>query len=313
MLTLGISSCLLGNSVRYDGGHKMDRYITNILGRYVDFFPVCPEVECGLPIPRESMHLEGDPETARLVTTRSNKDVTEQMETWVREKLDILEKVPLCGFIFKTKSPSSGLRDAKIFVKKGAAPVRGPGIFTRAFLKRFSSMPVEDEGRLHDDGLRENFIERIFVYERWRTYKTTDKSRHGFIDFYTNHKLLMMAHSIKHYRSLGKKVAAMPKKLSDDFLDSWFDEMLEGLKLIATVKKNVNVLQHAMGYFKKVLTKAEKAELLDIIEQYQTGLTPLIVPVTILNHYIRKYEESYLAQQFYFNPHPMELKLRNHV
>ncbi|MDZ7331375.1 MAG: DUF523 and DUF1722 domain-containing protein [candidate division KSB1 bacterium] len=310
---LGISTCLLGVNVRYDGGHKLDRYLRDVVGQFVDWVPVCPEVECGLPIPREALRLVGDPENPRLVTSRTGIDKTEQMLTWAKMRLDQLEKENLCGYIFKSKSPSSGMQGIKVYDKNGVPSKKGVGVFARAFMERFPLMPVEDEGRLNDARLRENFIERVFVYKRWLNYVQNDGSRKGLVDFHTDHKLLIMAHSPKHLSELGKLVAQAkeiePKELQNQYLTT----LMTGLKLHATVKKNVNVLQHCMGYFKKQLSADEKQELLEVIGNYHKGLIPLIVPITLLNHYVRKYNEPYLKRQYYLNPHPIELMLRNHV
>jgi uncharacterized protein YbgA (DUF1722 family)/uncharacterized protein YbbK (DUF523 family) len=312
-IALGISSCLLGNQVRYDGGHKLDHYLVDTLGQYVDWVPVCPEVECGLPIPREAMHLVGDPGDPRLVTLRSNVDHTDRMKKWAKKKVVELEREELCGFVFKSRSPSSGMRGVKIYTKEGMPNATGSGIFAHAFMKRFPLLPVEDDGRMHDPGLRENFIERVFVYRRWQGYIGDDGSLGGLVRFHTDHKYLVMAHSQKHYRELGVMVAAGKSarrgKLHTDYLGT----LMEGLQLLATPKKNTNVLQHMAGYFKERLSAEEKKELQDVIVSYHDGLVPLIVPVTLLKHYVRKYNEEYLSRQIYLTPHPLELMLRNHV
>ncbi len=310
---LGISTCLLGENVRYDGGHKLDRYLKDVVGQFVDWVPVCPEVECGMPTPREALRLVGDPENPRLVTSRTGVDKTEQMLTWAKMRLDQLEQENLCGYVFKSKSPSSGMQGIKVYDKNGVPSKKGVGMFARAFMERFPLMPVEDEGRLNDARLRENFIERIFVYKRWQNFVQNDGSRKGLVDFHTDHKLLIMAHSPKHLSELGKLVAQVkeldPKELHDRYLST----LMTALKLHATVKKNVNVLQHIMGYFKKQLSSDEKQELLEVIGNYYKGLIPLIVPITLVNHFVRKYNEPYLKRQYYLNPHPVELMLRNHV
>jgi uncharacterized protein YbgA (DUF1722 family) len=205
------------------------------------------------------------------------------------------------------------MRDIKIYNEKGMPQSKGSGLFAQAFMERFPLLPVEDEGRLNDAGLRENFIERIFVYHRWLKFIEDGASRKGLVDFHTDHKLLIMSHSPKHLRSLGKMVAAPQARSKKDLTDEYIGVLMEGLKLRATVKKNTNVLQHIMGYFKKVLTADEKQELLSVIDQYHKSLIPLIVPVTLLRHYVRKYDEPYLKRQHYLNPHPAELMLRNHV
>ena len=312
-ITLGISSCLLGNNVRYDGGHKLDHFLVDTLGQYVDWVPVCPEVECGLPIPREAMHLVGDPEDPRLVTIRTGVDHTARMKRWAKKRTTELEKEELCGFVFKSRSPSSGMRGVKIYTDAGMPNTTGSGIFAHAFMKEFPLLPVEDEGRMHDPGLRENFIGRVFVYRRWQEYTKKDGSLGGLVAFHTDHKYLVMAHSQKHYMALGKMVAAGKSARRDRLHADYLETLMEGLQLLATPKKNTNVLQHMAGYFKDKISAEEKKELLEVIVSYHDGLVPLIVPITLLKHYVRKYKEAYLSRQVYLNPHPLELMLRNHV
>ncbi len=312
-IKVGVSSCLLGNKVRYDGGHKQDRYIIDILGYYFDFVPVCPEVECGLPVPREAMHLEGDPEAPRLITIRSKVDYTDQMNSFCKRKIRELEQENLSAFIFKSKSPSSGLHRIKIYNSSGFSGNTGRGLFADAFVKAFPSVPVEEEGRLHDIPLRENFIERIFCFYRWKLFMQQEPSYKNLIHFHARHKLQLMAHSTRHLSVMGKLVANGKNIASLELYENYQDNLLEALKLKATVKKNVNVLQHIMGYFKKVISSDEKSELLELIDSYAAGYTPLIVPLTILKHYIRKYSIDYLENQTYLEPHPSELMLRNHV
>lgn len=311
-IRIGISACLLGNKVRYDGGHKHDPYVTDTLGQFFDYVPVCPEVEYGLSVPREPMHLAGSVEDPRLVTIHTGVDHTAGMKEWAAEKLDELARQGLCGYIFKTKSPSSGMRAVKVYVGSGPPVHRGVGIFAAAFMKRFPLIPVEDEGRLHDPGLRENFIERVFVFERWRRFTDNKPSLGGLVDFHTRHKLLVMAHSPKHLSALGRLVGNA-KGYGQDLSNAYIETLMEGLRLIATSRKNTNVLHHITGYFKKDLSSDEKKELLEVIEWYRRGLMPLVVPVTLLNHYVRRYDKPYLNGQYFLNPHPVELMLRNHV
>ena len=206
-IRLGISACLLGQAVRYDGGHKHDRFLTETLGQYVDFVPVCPEVECGLGIPREAMRLVGDINQPRLVTIRSRQDYTDQMLTWARRRVSELAAEDLVGFIFKSDSPSSGLERVKVYNDKGMPDKKGVGLFARAFMEHLPLLPVEDEGRLHDPKLRENFIEAIFAFKRWRHMVTSSPGRQQLVDFHTRHKLLLLAHSPEHYREMGRVVA----------------------------------------------------------------------------------------------------------
>jgi uncharacterized protein YbgA (DUF1722 family)/uncharacterized protein YbbK (DUF523 family) len=312
-ITLGISSCLLGNNVRYDGGHAWDRFLTDTLGQYVAYVPVCPEVECGFSIPRETLRLVGDPDAPRLVTVRSGQDHTARMLSWARGKVEELEKENLCGFIFKSKSPSSGMERVKIYDEHGVPAKKGVGLFARAFMEHFPLLPAEEEGRLHDPPLRENFIERIFTYQRWREVVQQKKSIGALVAFHTRHKLLILSHSPKHYQAMGKLVAAAQKNALSSLYDQYQTMLMEALRIKATASKHSNVLQHMMGYFKAELSADEKQELLETIDRYRRGMLPLIVPVTLISHYVRKYDQPYLKDQYYLNPHPIELQLRNHV
>lgn len=312
-LRLGISTCLLGEKVRYDGQHKFDAFLVNTLGPFVQWYPVCPEVETGLPIPREALRLVGDPSAPRLLTVQTKIDHTDNMLHWAAGKLAELERADLHGYIFKSKSPSSGMERVKVYNEKGVAVKQGVGIFARAFMDRFPLLPVEEEGRLHDPLLRENFIERIFTVKRWRDMHREDYSRHGLIEFHTRHKLLLLAHSTEEYRNLGRIVAHSKEHPFDEVVTQYQLGLLHALQLKTTVKKNVNVLHHVMGYFKKNLSADEKQELLAIIDDYADNHYPLIVPITLLNHYVRKYQQPYLAEQYYLKPHPVELRLRNHA
>ncbi len=312
-IKLGISTCLLGEPVRYDGGHKLDRFLKDTLGQYVDYVPVCPEVECGLGTPRESMHLEGEPGAIRLVTTRTKTDLTDRMVSWCLQKVSELESENLCGFIFKSNSPSSGMERVKVLDQNGVPRKTGAGIFARIFMEHFPLIPVEDEGRLHDPALRENFIERIFALKRWRESFTQGEKTARLIEFHSRHKLQIMAHSLGGAREIGKLVAGAKDIPAGELFEKYEKMLMEGLRLKSTIKKNTNVLQHIMGYFKKRLTPDEKLELTEVIDQYYGGYLPLIVPVALLKHYVRKYEQPYLKDQSYLDPHPVELQLRNHV
>jgi uncharacterized protein YbgA (DUF1722 family)/uncharacterized protein YbbK (DUF523 family) len=312
-IKLGISTCLLGENVRYDGGHKLDHFLTETLGRYVEYVPVCPEMECGLPTPRESMHLEGDLESPRLVTTRTHKDQTERMLKWAKKRVEELEKEDLYGFIFKTNSPSSGMERVRVYNEKGMPVKKGRGIFARIFTEHFPLIPVEDEGRLHDPKLRENFVERIFILTRWRQVLAEKWGMGNLVDFHTQNKLLILSHSQKHYRIMGKLVAGGKKHPIKGLYAAYESLLMETLRLKTTPKKNAKVLQHVMGYFKKDFSADEKQELLEIINDYREGYVPLIVPITLINHYVRKYKQPYLSTQTYLRPHPVALRLWNHA
>ncbi len=310
---LGISSCLLGNKVRYDGGHKLDRYLKDTLGRYAEFVPVCPEVECGFPIPRESLRLVGDPASPRLVTTRSGQDFTDRMARWASRRVVELEGDGLCGYVFKSGSPSSGMQGVKIYDTNGVPSSRGVGMFAMAFIKHFPLLPVEQESRLHDPRLRENFIERVFAFQRWRQLLEKRKSRGNLVDFHTRHKLQVISHSPKHHQAMGRLVARAAELPLPELYEQYQRLFMTALSLAATLKKNANVLTHMVGYFKQQLTRDEKKELLEVIERYRKDLVPLVVPITLMKHCVRKYDQPYLKVQHYLNPHPAELQLRNHV
>jgi uncharacterized protein YbgA (DUF1722 family)/uncharacterized protein YbbK (DUF523 family) len=310
-IKIGVSSCLLGKEVRYNGGHSHDRYVTGTLSDYFTFVDVCPEVEAGFGIPRETLRLVGKPDAPRLITTKTKKDFTKKMQKWAQRRVLELEKEDLCGFIFKKGSPSSGMERVRVYSDKGMPSNRGSGMFARAFMDHFPLVPTEEDGRLNDSVLRENFIERIFALRRWRQMAAERKTLGNIVAFHTAHKLQIMSHSVNYYREMGRLVAH-GKELDLPTLYKQYELIfMQALSLKATVKKNVNVLQHMAGYFKKQLSKDEKQELQEVIEQYHRNITPLIVPITIFNHYVRKYNQEYLKRQFYLNPHPIELKLRN--
>lgn len=312
-IRLGVSACLLGQKVRYDGGHKLDRYLTETLGPFVDWVPVCPEAEIGLGIPREPMRLVGPADNPRLITHRTHIDHTAEMLNWAAGHIRELAAADLCGFIFKSRSPSSGMRRVKIYSEDGMPGPVGSGIWARAYMNANPHLPVEDEGRLRDASIRENFIERVFVYQRWRYLLSHRPSMGNLVDFHADHKYLIMAHSPALLRQLGRMVSGAGGGAGGGVWAGYFPVLMQALKLKATIKKNFNVLTHMMGYFKRDLEPDEKQELLDVFEAYHRGLTPLIVPVTLIRHYVRKFDEPYLDRQFYLNPHRAELMLRNHV
>ena len=312
-IKLGISSCLLGERVRWNGSHKLDRFLTDTLGKFVVYVPVCPEVECGFGIPRTPFRLVGNSKSPRLVTSRTKKDYTDHMTQWARKRVAELEKEDLCGFIFKSKSPSSGMKRVKVYNEKGIPVKKGVGIFARIFMEHFTLLPVEDEGRLHDPKLRENFIERIFTLKRWREALAKKESRGNLVSFHTKHKMLILSRSPQHHRVMGRLVARAKDIPLKALYKQYQKLLMEALRLKSTPKKNANVLSHILGYFRKKLSGDEKQELLEIIGFYRQGTVPLIVPITLINHYIRKYDQPYLKEQYYLHPHPLELQLRNHA
>jgi len=312
-IRLGISACLLGSKVRFDGGHKWDRFITDTLGRYVEYRPVCPEVECGLGVPREPLRLAGDPGSPRLMTVHTAQEHTKRMARWVRKRVVELAKEDLWAFIFKARSPSCGVKRIKVFNEEGARTKNGVGIFARAFMEHFPLCPVEDEDRLHDPAIRENFIERIFVCKRWREILAQKMSRDNLADFHNRHELLILAHSVKHSGMMKKLVARAPKNPVKELYAQYQSLLLEALRLKVTPNKNVGILQHIVGCLKKQLSPDERKKLLEVINSYRQGDLPLIVPITLLNHYVHRYDLPYLREQYYLYPHPIELQFKNHV
>ena len=312
-IRIGISTCLLGEKVRYDGGHKLDHFLTDTLGQYVNYIPVCPEVEVGFGIPREPFRLVGDPKNPRLVTVRTNQDYTVRMLQWARKRVEELEREGLCGYIFKSASPSSGMERVKVYDPNGVPAKVGVGIFARVFMEHFPLLPAEDEGRLNDPLLRENFIEQIFTLKRWRETLAQKPNPGSLVDFHTSHKLLILSHSPEHNRAMGKLVARRKEIPLKALYAKYQTLLMEALHRKTTAKKNANALQHMMGYFREQLSADEKRELLEIIDQFRRGYFPLIVPIILMNHYVRKYNQPYLKEQEYLNPHPLELQLRNHA
>ncbi len=308
-IRIGISSCLLGNRVRYDGQHKKDPFLTDVLGQWCEFVPVCPEVECGLSIPREAMRLVGSREKPRLVTWKSGVDHTERMETWCREKCESLASEDLAAFIFKTKSPSSGLGRVKVYNGKGDVIHRdGQGIFARIFTETFPDLPVEDEGRLNDPGIRENFVETLFVLQRWRE-ALAEGTAGAVVEFHSRHKYTFMARNQKILRQMGPVMSNLGWDNFAKAKESYYRLLLEILKSEKDRKNNYNVLLHMAGYFRENLDPEERKELGRIIEDYGKGWLPLLVPLTLIRHFSRKYGREYLMGQHFLNPHPLEMKL----
>jgi uncharacterized protein YbgA (DUF1722 family)/uncharacterized protein YbbK (DUF523 family) len=312
-IRVGISSCLLGNEVRFDGGHKRDRYLTDTLGQFFQWVPVCPEVEMGLGTPRETLRLVGDAAAPRLVFGKTGGDQTEGMQVWSKDRLEQLAAIDLCGYILKSDSPSCGMERVRVYGGSGMPSKTGVGIFARALMDRFPLLPVEEEGRLHDLPLRENFVERVFCYRRWRDVVAAGLRRGKLVAFHAAHKLLLMAHSPKHYTELGRLVANA-KAFGPRELEARYGELfMTALGVKATAKKHVNVMQHILGYLKRDLDAKDKNELLALIADYHQNLVPLVVPLTLLKHHLARIPVPYIEDQVYLHPHPKELMLRNHV
>jgi len=314
-IKIGISSCLLGEKVRWDGGHKQNWYAREILGKFFDTIPVCPEVEVGMGVPRETVHLiRGEENFHRMVGTQTATDWTQKMLGYSAGKIRELSSHGLNGFIFKKGSPSCGTSRIPVYSKsKTKINALGQGLFAHAFIQAFPLTPVEEEGRLNDFKIRENFIVRVFGFHRLQTLFAEKFSRKDLADFHTRHKFLLLSHSRKHYDALGRLVAATKTMSPGELKSSYSQLFMDGLTFRSTAKKNTDVLLHMMGFLKKNLSGEEKQDILATIEDYRQELVPLIVPITLIRHHVKKHNIAYLLDQVYLNPHPKELMLRNHV
>lgn len=312
-IRIGVSCCLLGDEVRFDGGHKRDSFLTDVFGRYVEWVPVCPEVEAGLGTPREAMRLVGDPKHSRLVTIKSGIDHTQALKTMTAKRVEELKELNLSGYVFKKDSPSCGVERVRLYSEHGMPSRNGIGLFAQAFIEQFPLIPVEEEGRLCDASLRENFIEQVFCYRRFQDLVQNRITRRAVVQFHTIHKYLLLSHSQQHYQVLGRLVGQAERHQPKELAHRYGELFMKALAVKATVRKHANVLQHILGYFKDRLGAQEKAELLGVIGDYHRGLTPLIVPLTLIKHYVQIFGVGYIRDQVYLNPHPKELMLRNHV
>ncbi len=310
---IGISSCLLGAEVRWDGGHKRDRFVTDTLGSCFEWVPVCPELEVGMGVPREPVRLAGNPESPRMVGVKSGKDWTRAMGDYSRDRVRGLAKLDLSGYLFKSDSPSCGMGRVRVHPEAGMAVKKGRGLFARILMEAFPLLPAEEEGRLRDPALRENFIERVFAYRRWRDLEAAGCRRGDLVAFHTAHKFLILSHSPRHCQALGRLVAGAKRHAPRRLAALYGGTLMEALRIPATVKRHFNVLQHLAGFLKEKLDAAEKRELGEVLEDYRRGLVPLVVPLTLLKHHVRRHDVAALAGQVYLNPHPKELMLRNHV
>jgi uncharacterized protein YbgA (DUF1722 family)/uncharacterized protein YbbK (DUF523 family) len=318
-IRIGISACLLGQEVRYNGGHKRDSFLVDVLGRYVEWAPVCPEVEIGLGTPRPAMRLvrigRGSEQDIRLITPETGADHTDVMRSYAERRAGELAAADLDGYILKKDSPSCGMERVKLYPEEGGAPVRvARGLFAEALLRRFPHLPVEEEGRLNDPPLRENFITRVFVHERWRRAEAEGWTRSSLMRFHERHKFLLMARNQAGMRRLGRLLGQSDKK--DDpgeLAQAYLAGMTEVMRRPATRRGHTNVLYHLAGFVTDRIDDGDRRELIESIDRYRAGQLPLIVPVTLIRHHVRRLEVDYLRDQVYLEPHPQELMLLNHV
>jgi len=312
-LRLGVSTCLLGEEVRYDRGHARDRFVTDTLSRWFEFVPVCPEMEIGMGAPRPAIRLVDEGQGTRLIAPSTGEDFTGRMTAFAEKKVHKLMKLDLDGYILKKGSPSCGMERIKTYRNGMPFKKGGSGLFAAKLLELWPALPVEEEGRLNDPLLRENFIERAFCRNRWRGLVAGGLTRRSLVGFHTAHKLLLLAHNEAAYRRLGKLVGSAGTIEDAELFSRYEVEFQAALRTKATVRRHVNVLQHAQGHLKTLLSAREKREVLIAIQDFANGLLPLIVPVTLMRYNIRRHGVEYLLSQLYFEPHPKELMLRNHA
>ena len=312
-IRVGVSACLLGDEVRWDGGHKRDRFVTDALGRFVEFVRVCPEVESGLTIPRPTLRLTGSPDDPQLVFGSSGDDYTQTMLAFAERRVAALSKLDLCGFVLKSDSPSCGMERVKVYGKGGMSVRKGRGLFARVLMERLPLLPVEEDGRLNDARLRENFVERVFAYRRWRDFDAAAFSLRRLVEFHSAHKYLLLAHSPEHYAALGRLVARAKQLERGELRERYGREFALALAKPASRGRHFNVLQHMAGYFKERLDRASRDELHGVLADFRAGLIPMVVPMTLVAHHVRVLDVAYLAGQVYLAPHPKELMLRNHA
>jgi len=309
-IPIGISSCLLGELVRFDGSHKRDAYINGTLTHYFDFRPCCPEVAIGLGIPRPTIHLVKMNNEIRCVGVKDPEfDVTDRLKEYASSQKGF--QADLCGYILKKDSPSCGMERVKVYSGNHQPNREGFGIYAQIMMKNNPLLPVEEEGRLGDPGLRENFIQRVYVLYRWKQLLAEGITPNKLTHFHARHKLIIMSHA--DYREMGQLLSRINKDNLLKIADQYILLLMTTLKSVVNRGQHVNVLQHIQGYLKKELTPDDKAELCELIERYRSGEIPLIVPLTLLKHHFRKSPDSYIEESYYMSPYPQELQLINQL
>ena len=311
-IPVGVSSCLLGEEVRYDGGHKLDRYVTGVLGRWFEYVPFCPEALAGLGVPRPPIRLAGDPAVPRAVRVDdASIDVTVELEATSRRIVPELERVR--GYVFKRASPSCGMERVKVYQTPGKSPRMGRGIFARTVIEAYPLLPCEEEGRLNDASFRESFVERVFALDRWRRTMAEGFTAARLVEFHTRHKLLLLSHSEVHYRAAGRLVADAGRREPAHVAGEYLRTFMDGMRRQATRHRHANVLQHLAGYLKRRIDSGDRQALAALIDEYRTGAVPLVVPIRFLRHHFRRAPDRYAVMQHYLEPCPDALGLRNHL
>jgi uncharacterized protein YbgA (DUF1722 family)/uncharacterized protein YbbK (DUF523 family) len=316
---IGISRCLLGDEVRHDGGHKRDPFLVSTFGRFVEWVPVCPEVEVGMGTPREPIELVASADgvtlgaqSVRLLGVNSRTDWTTKMTTFASARVRELKSADLAGYVLKKDSPSCGLERVRVY-DDGHVTRTGRGLFAEALVRELPNLPVEEEGRLNDPPRRENFVERVFAYQRLRGLFSGRWTMQSLVVFHSTHKLQLLSHSRQGYAELGRLVAGAVKHPRRQVSETYQRLFMSTLTRLATPGQHSDVMLHAAGHLKRLIQAGDRDELLAAIDNHRRGLVPLIVPITLLRHHVRRHEVGYLKDQTYLEPHPRELALRNHV
>lgn len=311
-IILGISSCLMGNAVRHDGGHKRNVYVLSTLAEYFDFRTVCPEVAIGLGVPRPTIRLTRAADGVRLTgSDDAGMDLTESMTGWANRAVEGMQD--LSGFILKNNSPSCGMERVRVYDGNGAPARDGVGLFAATLMKAMPWLPVEEEGRLNDPMLRENFIERVFVYYRWQRMIAEGLTVSSLMAFHQRHKFILLAHDEQEYRKLGPLIASVNRDNIQELSSEYLLRMMNSLKARSSRKRHTNVLMHVMGFLKTKIDSDDKQEMIEVMDSYRLGKVPLIVPVTLMKHHLRRFPDDYISSQYYMNPYPEELMLRNSI
>jgi uncharacterized protein YbgA (DUF1722 family)/uncharacterized protein YbbK (DUF523 family) len=312
-IRVGMSACLAGDEVRFNGGHSRQRYLTDTLGQFFEFVTACPEIEAGMTVPRPTVRLVNSGGRIRVIDPKNDIDWTVAMEDHAVGRVSMVGEQQLSGFILKSKSPSCGVERVKVYHENGMPQMNGRGVFAAELIRRYPFLPVEEEGRLNDPSLRENFVERVFAYHRLRRLFKSRWTVGSAVEFHTNEKLLLRAHHEATYRDLGRLVARAKTMPRPAFAADYQNGFMKAMSYKTTVRKHANVLEHMIGYLRDTGDDDARAQSRAAVEDYRTGLVPLIVPVTLFSYFVKRYEIDYLSRQSYLSPHPKELMLRNHV
>jgi uncharacterized protein YbgA (DUF1722 family)/uncharacterized protein YbbK (DUF523 family) len=312
-IPVGISACLLGENVRFNGGHSRSVYCLGPLAEYFDYARFCPEMAAGFGTPRPTLRLEGDPTAPRLAY--SNKPGTDVSERLIDANATYLAVMPpVDGYILMKNSPSCGLSRIKVYQENGHPHMqRVAGLFTQALQQQYPNLPVEEEGRLHDPNLRENFLLRVFAHHEFRLAVIEQPTMKALLDFHSRYKYIVMAHSQGAYKEIGRMLSGQERRPLTELIELYFTTLMQAISKPAKRKNHCNVLMHLVGYLKKTVDGNIRNEILDVIEQYRRGEVNLATPVTLLHHYLKLYGSDYVQQQRYFAPYPRALGIRNTV